>query len=134
MKQFILRSLIVLVCAIIFVVVVFVLLQFYLSSSPKEVVNDVVSSEPIENESVENKVVDDVPPPEGSIPLNTLPLSDTQKSTLETFGVDVETFVITSEMIDCGREALGSTRIDEIIAGAAPSVAESLELVKCTKE
>lgn len=130
MKQFILRSLVVLVAAIIFVVVVFVLLQFYLGASPKDVVNVVTQTG--STESTEAGTVSNTPPPEGSIPLNTLPLSDTQKNTLETFGVDTDTFVITPDMIDCGREALGDARIEEIIGGAAPSFTEGLQLVKCT--
>lgn len=132
MKQFILRSLVVLIAAIIFVVVVFLLLQFYLGSSPKEVMNGVMDTETTgTTESAETETVVNTPPPEGSIPLNTLPLSDAQRGALQTVGVDPDTFVITPAMIDCGREALGQARIDEIIAGGAPSVTESLQLVKC---
>lgn len=71
-----------------------------------------------------------VVPPDG-VPLRNLPLGDTQKSVLEKVGVDVETFVITSEMQTCAAEKLGIVRMNEIIAGEAPSIIETTRLLPC---
>lgn len=68
---------------------------------------------------------------ERSIPLRDLPLSDAQKKTAATFGIDVETFIITPAMLACAEVKLGETRLEAIIAGASPSFTESLSLMGC---
>ena len=65
------------------------------------------------------------------VPLRDLPLGDSQKSALEKVGVDVETFVITPVMQSCAAEKLGAERMDEIIAGSAPSTIETARLLPC---
>lgn len=65
------------------------------------------------------------------IPLRSLPLTDGQKQTAETFGVDVETFVITPAMQVCAQEQLGEERFDAIIDGETPSMIESMKLLGC---
>ena len=69
-------------------------------------------------------------PPEG-VPLRNLPLGDTQKSTLETLGVDIETFIISPAMQTCATEKLGTERMSEIIAGDDPGVIETTRLLPC---
>lgn len=69
--------------------------------------------------------------PTAGVPLRDLPLSDAQKATLDTMGIDVETFVITPAMQDCAAEKLGAARMEEIIAGAAPSFSETTKLLSC---
>ena len=67
------------------------------------------------------------------IPLSSIPLTDSQKKAAETFGIDVDTFVITPAMISCAEVKLGKDRVDAIIAGASPSMTESLSLMACLK-
>jgi hypothetical protein len=69
----------------------------------------------------------------GGIPLSDVPLSDSQKETLEKAGVDTEEFVITEPMIDCAEEKLGDVRVAEIVAGAPPSYLEIAKLSLCLK-
>lgn len=66
-----------------------------------------------------------------SIPLSSLPLSDTQKKLLAGVGIDSETFVITPAMITCANEKLGDTRMKEIIGGSAPGALEMASLMRC---
>lgn len=65
------------------------------------------------------------------IPLRDLPLSDSQKKTAATFGIDVETFVITPAMLGCAEGKLGGARLEAIIGGSSPSFTESLSLMGC---
>lgn len=74
------------------------------------------------------------PLPPAGIPLRDLPLSEAQLSTLSTFGIDVETFVLSPAMIACAEQNLGSDRLAAIKAGTAPSFTEALSLVGCITE
>lgn len=65
------------------------------------------------------------------VPLKNLPLGDAQKSALKTVGVDIETFVITPAMQTCASGKLGVERMDQIIAGDAPSIIETTRLLPC---
>lgn len=69
-------------------------------------------------------------PTEG-IPLRDVELSDSQRSVLDTVGVDSETFVITPAMQECAEEKLGTARMQEIIAGGAPTTMETVKLLGC---
>lgn len=111
--------------ALITVVIAF----FYVSSelSKKQELNDAHIQ--AQGESIQVKSRDYVE--EGSVPLRDLPMSDSQKNIVETMGIDVETYVITPEAIDCVKEKLGEDRVDEIINGAAPSVWESTKMFPC---
>ena len=63
------------------------------------------------------------------IALKDLPLTDAQKKMAETFGINVETFVISPTMITCAEGKLGEARMQEIIAGGTPSFTESMSLM-----
>jgi hypothetical protein len=69
--------------------------------------------------------------PTTSMPLSSLPLSDTQKSLLATAGIDYDTFIITSEMILCAKEKLGTDRFAAIVEGSSPSALETMSLLGC---
>lgn len=71
---------------------------------------------------------DDLPE---SIPLRDLPLSEQQISLLENLGIDVETFVISQEMMLCAQEELPVDRLQELSAGAKPSFLETTSLLGC---
>lgn len=61
-------------------------------------------------------------------------LSPTQQKMLETFGYTQDSFTITPTMIVCAENAVGKTRLDEIVAGSAPSPFESVKLLPCFKK
>jgi hypothetical protein len=63
-----------------------------------------------------------------------LPLSDTQKSVLTASGIDIDTFMITPAMIECGENAIGKDRMFAISEGDAPSVVEVTRLLPCLLE
>lgn len=65
------------------------------------------------------------------ITVTTDSLTDTQKKMLETFGYTQDTFTITPAMIQCAEKSVGKTRLDEIVAGGAPTPFESMKLVPC---
>lgn len=69
--------------------------------------------------------------PDEGVPLKNLPLGDAQKSALKTVGVDVNTFIITPAMQVCASDKLGVERMNQIIAGDAPSVIETTRLIPC---
>ncbi len=60
-------------------------------------------------------------------------LTNTQKTTLETLGLETDSFTITPQTIACAEGELGKVRLDEIVAGSAPGPIESLKLLGCTK-
>ncbi len=66
-----------------------------------------------------------------AIPLKNVPLSSTQASTLEMFGVDPETFVITPAMQECAITLLGQERIRTLQKGDSPSLGELYALRDC---
>ncbi len=72
--------------------------------------------------------------PEGGIPLSSLPLTDSQKSALGNVGIDVNTFVLTQPMLECGAEKIGNDRIEAIVGGAAPSFMETTQMLPCLSE
>lgn len=102
---------------------------FYVSSklSEKQRLND----EYVQNkaQSSQTQEVDFVE--EKSVPLKELPMNDSQKKVVETMGIDVETYVITPQAIDCAKEKLGEERVDEIVNGAAPGLWESAQIIPC---
>ena len=69
--------------------------------------------------------------PEEGIPVSTDSLTETQKSLLNTVGVDTDSFVLTPEMVQCAEDALGNERVLEIMEGATPSVLEAMKLTPC---
>lgn len=141
MKKFIITSAILLALALLMVVAVFTWLLLQAPSVPAVVSDieeagsallDTVTESATETERVTVDQVTAVPvvPAEG-IPLRTLPLSDSQRSTIESFGIEVETFVITPSMVSCVESRVGSDRFAEIIAGAEPSFLEITRMATC---
>lgn len=163
MKRFIIISLLLLVFAVVATVVVWSLLQDEFERSEvheehgssevqAEGLSD-VETEPVvtqseseveieQNETVSesgaslqqpeetpHQATDEIQP----IPLRDLPLSDTQRSMIEVAGIDVETFVITADMIACAEEKLGSERFQAVIGGEAPSFLEGTRLLGCIR-
>lgn len=132
MKKFLLISLSLLIVALLMVVAVF----FYVSIQLKQSQSEVVSIPTSENGSVtttplEPAVVAKPSAPKDGIPLRDLPLGEGQRSVLETVGVDVDTFIITPEIQACAALKLGDERMNEIIAGQAPTVFETTKLLSC---
>lgn len=123
MKKFLIISSSLLILALLATVVVFFIVNKEIGSTPAapepEVETAIVFTEP------------SVTVPEEGVPLRDLPLGDTQRSALETVGVDVETFVITPAMQVCAAEKLGFERMNEIVAGAAPTVLETARIAPC---
>lgn len=66
-----------------------------------------------------------------SVPLRDLPLTDGQKAMIEFAGIEVETFVITPAMQACAAETLPSGRVEELVAGDAPTFSEATKLFSC---
>ncbi len=54
-----------------------------------------------------------------------------QRQMLESFGIDPNTVTITAEMEACAEAKLGVARIEEIKAGATPSLMEGFSLMGC---
>lgn len=60
-------------------------------------------------------------------------LSEDQEILLESAGVDTSNLPteVTAEQIDCGVEALGEDRINEIKAGAEPTISDVIKAAHC---
>jgi hypothetical protein len=126
LKKFLFLSLAMVALSVITSITVWYLLQNYFSGD-----NNLTTSEinvPISSTGATHDaaVVED-----GGIPLMDLHFSDTQKKSIEAFGIDIDTFVITEAMITCAKGKLGSERFDALIAGATLSFGESLSLSTC---
>lgn len=145
-KQFLLVGSLLIALALAIVVGVFLFLQFILVPvAPDETSLRATTTDnaavPVESEAApETPAVDSevlptqpeaTPSSREGIPLSDVPLSDQQKQALETFGVDVETFVLTPEMIRCAEATIGASRVADIQAGAAPAFGETLQLLQC---
>ena len=128
-KKFIIASAFVLLIALILAVGVFLFIQYELMrSQTHEIMNEETASTTSEASAPTSASANI--PAEG-VPLRDLPLTDTQKSSLEKFNIDVDTFVVTPAMIQCAEKAVGSERYAEIMAGSAPSFMEGLSLANC---
>ncbi|MCA9362379.1 hypothetical protein KC906_03305 [Candidatus Kaiserbacteria bacterium] len=127
MKRFLIVSTILLILAILCSIFVYILVTLQLQpSAPAARERVVASTSPEQSTSPASDTV-----PVVGVPLRDLPLRDTQRSTLETFGIDVETLVITPAMQSCAVEKLGDARMAEILAGAAPGILETAALLPC---
>lgn len=58
-------------------------------------------------------------------------VTEEQRAMLQRFGINPDTITITQEMVLCAEQALGKERISDIMAGATPSVFESMKLLGC---
>jgi hypothetical protein len=65
------------------------------------------------------------------IPLASLALSAEQRALAESFGINVDSFVITGAMQVCAEETLGADRFASVLAGEAPSFLEASRLLRC---
>lgn len=123
MKKFLIVSGSLLGLALLATIAVYCYISVQLQSSQQTV--------PSAHNTTSSGVSSDTVAPVEGIPLRSLPLSDAQADVLGKVGVDVDTFVITPAMQACAEEKLGTARMNEIIAGAAPSTLETAKLLPC---
>jgi len=69
--------------------------------------------------------------PEEGIKIDTSEITDEQKALAQRIGINLDEVIITSEMISCAEQKLGSARIEEISAGESPTTLESISLLGC---
>ncbi len=69
--------------------------------------------------------------PKEPIVVQTHSLSESQQKILKTFGYTSDTLTITPTMITCAENAVGKTRLDEILKGSTPNAIESVKLLPC---
>lgn len=141
MKAFLISSLILLALALVFVVLVFLYVNFSLepanttvapesaTSSESSTAATATSETDLDTQQEEASSTPSVP--REGVPLDSLALTEGQREAIALVGIDVETFVITPEMQVCAEEALGAERLNEIIAGAAPTFMETTRLLPC---
>lgn len=65
--------------------------------------------------------------------IQTSNLPESQQKILGALGLTAGTITITPAMVQCAGEAVGETRLYEIVKGSAPSVPESMKLLPCFK-
>lgn len=84
---------------------------------------------------VENNIENNSPAVQNTntnnVPVSTLPITQDQRESLESFGIDPDSVVITPEMTECFLEKLGPERVEEIKAGATPGVLEMIKASSC---
>jgi hypothetical protein len=145
MNRFLIAALLLLLVALSMVVGAFLYVQFLLvADTPTTTEGGVevvpgddrveeAASDPGPNDTVEPSPALATPRAvrDSSIPLSSLPLSDTQKSLLAGAGIDYDTFIITPEMITCAEGKLGAERFDAIVGGSSPSALETMSLLGC---
>ncbi len=73
----------------------------------------------------------EMPTNEEVIEIHTADLTESQQKTLQAFGLEGDSFLITEDMITCAKDAVGEERYEEILNGAAPSPLESMKLLPC---
>ena len=60
-----------------------------------------------------------------------IPMTQEQRKSIEDFGIDPDSIVITPAMEDCFLEKLGEERVDEIKQGATPGILEMIKVSSC---
>jgi hypothetical protein len=135
MKKFLLVSFILLIIALLLVSAAFLYVSMQLDQGQSQVEGG-PADEPTDQTTAtpESATDEDTATPTlatDGIPLRDLPLNDSQRSALDTMGIDVETFVITPEIQACAAAKLGDARMSEIVAGGAPSLIETTKLISC---
>lgn len=96
-----------------------------------------MSSNPADTVAPAGPVVTETTAPENStedIIIDERELTPDQIKLLNRLGVDTETIVITGEMVECAEDKLGTVRVDEIVAGATPTVLEGFSVLPCLNE
>lgn len=66
-----------------------------------------------------------------SVRASDLPLTESQKNMAKTFGINLDTLIITPAMQTCAEGKLGDARYAEILSGSAPGMTESVSLLGC---
>jgi hypothetical protein len=133
MKSFIVNSIIFFVLGAVATVGVFFLINK--SSLDTSILSDLTTKESVEEATAKAKQIQETiaTVPDKGIPLSTLKLNETQKSTLQKVGIDTQSFVITKDMVACSAEKLGAERTQALITGASPSLIEITTLTPCLK-
>ena len=88
-------------------------------------IQEIITQQETQNGSIADSI------PEEGIALPANALSEEQKAIAESVGIDVDSFMITTEMIECAEEKIGTVRLQEIMDGASPSFLESAKLAPC---
>lgn len=133
MKSFIVNSVIFFALGAVATVGVFYLIN--MNSPNANLLSDLATKENVEEAAAKAKQIQETVAtvPDKGIPLSTLKLSETQKSTLQKVGIDTQSFVITKDMVACSAEKLGAERTQALMAGASPSLIEITTLTHCLK-
>jgi len=90
---------------------------------------DVEQVTPVFVESDDTPVANTVP--EEGIPIDTSTVSAEQKEVAKKVGIDLDTIVITPQMVSCAEQKIGSTRVAEIMNGSSPTTLEGISLLGC---
>ena len=133
MKSFIVNSIIFFTLGAVATVGVFYLIN--MNSLDTNLLSDLATKENVEEAAAKAKQIQETVAtvPDKGIPLSTLKLSETQKSTLQKVGIDTQSFVITKDMVACSAEKLGAERTQALITGASPTLIEITTLTPCLK-
>lgn len=106
--------------------------------SATEPASATISTETAAPEQVSEVVSEPVPSGEQeraatseSISASDLPLTEGQRATADTFGIDLDAVVITPAVQICAETKLGSARYQAILNGDTPGFSESLQLLSC---
>lgn len=98
-----------------------------------ESVTNVFSDSADENVSTTENKTTEQPLSSNDVKLSSLNLKPEHIALLKKVGIDVETFVVTKEMMVCAEKKVGKDRIGEFIAGNTPTLAEMSTLIGCLK-
>jgi hypothetical protein len=133
MKSFIVNSVIFFVLGAVATVGVFYLINK--NSLGTNLFSDLTTKETVEEAAAKAKQIQEAVAtvPDKGIPLSTLKLNETQKTTLQKVGIDTQSFIITKDMVACSVEKLGAERTQALIEGASPSLIEITTLTPCLK-
>lgn len=116
MKRFLITSGILFGLALLLVVAVFMYLSMTLPRSSEADSNPVT-----ESATTEDVIMNDTT---NSSSTGVIELSEDQKERIEAHGFDPDRFVITEAMVECVQEKVGQDRINELLAGAEPTLLE----------
>ena len=126
MKRFLITTSVMLVISLLLAAAVFWYLSYTLpETSVRDGIESSASGYKADSEKTTNPI------PEAGIPLNTLPLTDTQRRILSTINIDVNTYVITPAVYRCLAGKWGANRLDAVIDGAAPNKTELIKALPC---
>ena len=86
---------------------------------------------PVQKDTQTNEMSSSVAGEEASYQVSQNQLSAEQRALLTKFGIDADSITITAAMIACAEAKIGAARLEEIKAGATPSLSEGASLVAC---